>query len=182
MAVWPSVRKEVQRKRRYSTEEFQEGALLSILYTLSAGPLTVKQLTHKTLLSTRSVRRQLKELASRGLIAKSVDRTWHQIVKLQVADPSTMIVGGPAAPPVALGGAMEGQRPDFPALSVPGANMAAASHFKVPAQLNTLGPLTLGPPKKCVITSGTGKPCEANTPLRYGGQAVCASCARLWRE
>jgi len=143
---------------------------LRILFALKKEPLKVKELAHKLLMAPNRTRAYLEELADQGLAVKDSQHRWHTVVRFFVTDP----LGQPEAPAVALEELVLGQTSTEPQPDVPGANMAAARYFRVPARLNA-GVLTVGKAGPC-------SECRGETPLRYGTKYVCVDCARIWRD
>lgn len=155
--------------------EYSDTADLVILYALAGGPYKARDLSHHTLLSRSTIRTRLRSLRDRGLVSNDGrDGEWRSIVRLAPVDPSTMVIPPAPSPVHEPQKANQYESQDYTPAVVPGANMAAATHFHVPATLGGLGPLKIGPAKACIQ-------CGGGTPLVYGDQPVCAKCSRVWR-
>ncbi len=156
-------------------DDYDDGADLVVLYALQSGPKSVKQLRHLTFKCRQTIYKRLKELVAKGLVFHDKKAgNFRCIVKLAPVDASTLILPSPTSPASEPQVASPKDDPTYVPAPVPGANMAAATHFKVPAQLSECGVLRVGPAREC-------SRCKSGTPLVYGETAVCAKCARVWR-
>ena len=185
-------------------KEAEDFLAFPILAALARRPLSTKELTHSLLVSQSAILKRIHQLEDLGyVVQRASDSRWVMMVRLMaVGAPAPSGVEGitPAVDQAPLrselvpgnvvlepcGGPQEEQggaevsacvpvMPEGPERRTDNAAVAVkvAARFGVPVAFDDLGPVNVG-----IITSCVS--CFRNTPLKYGGTALCPACARVW--
>ena len=150
-----------------------------ILAALTFEASTAKELSHKLLMPLANVRRRLRRIEAQGLIVQRRDWRWQMIVNLSQNGSGKAVLGHteaveePVAPPSITTPQLD-MRSVYRTPEAPEGTSSKAlrisERMKVPATLSH-GEVCMGSPGRCIL-------CRNVTPLRYGTESVCPTCAR----
>lgn len=148
---------------------------LPVLAVLASRPQTIWQIKKLLMLNPVSIARRLKDLEAAGWVVKRSDNRWQMVVRLKPEPVKPVVPDVPPAHQDAPGTIVQvPEVPEFKATHLDptaGRDSGLATHFRVPVELIGRGLVGAGTIAPCTI-------CNKSTPLKYGGQAICPTCAR----